>query len=91
MSDYSLLGKPRELIVRGDREKTINNYRLWLWQKINGDYSHLYYSQLYDLHYFNALACWCWAKEMPRCEIIVKAVEWVDKQIDEFETEILNK
>lgn len=82
MADYSILGKPRNLIVRGNRPQTLENYRLYLDERLAGTYyldnkpfvpnrQEEFIKALQQLRDNNvdALACWC-APLGCHCEII---------------------
>jgi len=78
MENYSILGKPRELIVKGNRPLTIDRYRLYLKEKTNKNYPHRGYVEalraLRTGHY-NYLACWCEPK-LCHLSVIIEAFEW---------------
>ena len=84
MEDLSVLGKPRHLIIRGNRERTIENYRQWLWQNINREAIRV---ALYRIGSgeFDAIACWC--KPLAcHCDVILSAASWYFMKEDAEET-----
>ena len=74
MLDYSVLGKPRSLIVRGDRQATINNYKEYLQlalSDISINRSLPITKGIQDLKTLKPthLACWCAPLDC-HCEVI---------------------
>jgi len=78
MVDLSVLGKPRRLIVRGDRPATMENYRRWLWKNIDRREIRDALRRIGDGE-FDAIACWC--KPLAcHCDVILKAAQWLAKE-----------
>lgn len=75
MIDLSVLGKPRHLIIKGNRPATIENYRAWLWSNIRR-------KDIADAlrrvgrNEFDAVACWCTPLKC-HCEVILSAAKWL--------------
>jgi len=66
MADFSILGKPKHLIVRGNRPQTCSNYKAYLIKRLNEP---AILSALHKLKGYDALACWC-APLQCHCEVI---------------------
>jgi len=84
MEDLSVLGKPRHLIIRGNRPQTIENYRQWLWRNIDREdiFNTLLRIGSGD---FDAIACWC--KPLAcHLEVVLRAAQWV-KEMEDAEEE----
>ena len=75
MTDLSQLGKPKRLIVRGDRPTTIANYRRYLWSVIDRDIIKQALLRIGSGE-FDAVACWCVPK-LCHCTVILSAAGYV--------------
>ena len=75
MADFSILGKPKNLIVKGHRPQTIKNYEEYLKLALS-DVS-LRRVTLSDalvlLKEYDALACWC-APLQCHCDVIINYI-----------------
>lgn len=69
-ADFSVLGKPRQLIVRGNRPLTCNNYEEYLRNLLRSKLKDKYTKILKELQSYDAVACWCSPLECHTSRII---------------------
>jgi hypothetical protein len=69
-TDFSVLGKPKQLIVRGDRPTTCNNYEEYLRNLLRSKLNGKYVDILTKLSSYDAVACWCHPLECHTSRII---------------------
>jgi len=78
MDNFGMFGKPRHLIVHGDRDTTVDvNYRRYLTLLFNGDKKEKIYAGLRALREYDALACWC-APLKCHCNVIWDFIQLVE-------------
>jgi hypothetical protein len=80
-TDFSVLGKPRELIVRGNRPLTCNNYEEYLRNLLRSKLKTKYEYYLYELQQYDAVACWCSPLECHTSRIIKVMNELPDNTV----------
>jgi hypothetical protein len=74
----SALASPFKITRDGNREPSIQKYRLWLWKHIR-ERDEAVISELASIGPDTALACWCAPKHC-HCHIVAKAAAWLRRQ-----------